>query len=98
MPPEDVAEFVTHLSHHGFIGANVTIPHKERALQLSSPDERAKAVGAANTLWYDGDAMLDQHRYRRFHRQSRRVCAGLGRRDDALVLGAGGSSRAVSSV
>jgi shikimate dehydrogenase len=45
---------VLHLSTHGFVGANVTIPHKERALILSKPDARARAVGAANTLWYEG--------------------------------------------
>jgi hypothetical protein len=43
-----------HLSLRGFVGANVTIPHKERALALSVPDARARAVGAANTLWYEG--------------------------------------------
>src|SRR3984957_4286170 len=56
VPPEGFAEFVLHLSAHGFVGANVTIPHKERALALSKPDARAQAVGAANTLWYrDGE-------------------------------------------
>ena len=54
MPPEGFAEFVLHLSAHGFVGANVTIPHKERALALTRPDARARAVGAANTLWYEG--------------------------------------------
>src|ERR1700676_4579631 len=54
VPPEGFAEFVLHLSAHGFVGANVTIPHKERALALSRPDARARAVGAANTLWYQG--------------------------------------------
>ena len=54
VPPEGFAEFILHLSTHGFIGANVTRPHKERALALSAPDARARAVGAANTLWYDG--------------------------------------------
>ena len=51
VPPEGFAEFVLHLSTHGFVGANVTIPHKERALELTGPDERARAIGAANTLW-----------------------------------------------
>ena len=54
IPPEGFAEFVLHLKAHGFVGANVTIPHKERALALTRPDERARAVGAANTLWYEG--------------------------------------------
>src|SRR3978361_1769303 len=45
--------FVLRLSLRGFVGANVTIPHKERALALSKPDECARAVGAANTLWFE---------------------------------------------
>src|SRR5260370_38801391 len=50
VPPEGFAEFVLHLSTHGFVGANVTIPQKERELALSTPDASARAVGAANTL------------------------------------------------
>ena len=84
------------LSHHGFVGANVTIPHKERALALSVPDERARAVGAANTLWYDGDALrstnTDIEGFINNPTPARR--AGTRPRD-ALVLGAGGSARAV---
>jgi shikimate dehydrogenase len=44
IPPEGFAEFVSRLSAHGFVGANVTLPHKERALELSVPDARARAV------------------------------------------------------
>ena len=81
----------------GYVGANVTLPHKQAALALSAPDERAKAVGAANTLWYDGDvAALDQYRRRRFSRQSRCATPGWDRGlESAVVLGAGGGARAV---
>src|SRR5260221_2658649 len=51
VPPERFAEFVLHLSAHGFVRPNVTIPHNERALALTMPDARAPAVGAAHTLW-----------------------------------------------
>jgi shikimate dehydrogenase len=96
VPPEDVAEFITHLSHHGFVGANVTIPHKERALLLSIPDERAKAVGAANTLWYDGDTLRSTNTdIEGFLSNLDASAAGWDCTEDALVLGAGGSSRAV---
>ncbi len=96
VPPEDVAEFITHLSHHGFVGANVTIPHKERALALSVPDERAKAVGAANTLWYDGDALRSTNTdIEGFLNNLDASSPGWDSVEDALVLGAGGSSRAV---
>jgi shikimate dehydrogenase len=96
VPPEDVAEFITHLAHHGFVGANVTIPHKERALVLSIPDERAKAVGAANTLWYDGDTLRSTNTdIEGFLNSLDASASGWDSIQDALVLGAGGSSRAV---
>jgi len=46
--PEDFPEFVTNLAGHGYVGGNVTQPHKDMALKLSDPDARARAVGAAN--------------------------------------------------
>ena len=52
--PEAFADFLAHLSERGYVGANITIPHKEAALAMSEPDDRARAVGASNTLWYDG--------------------------------------------
>jgi len=56
VPPDDFRDFILRLSFRGFVGANVTRPHKELALALSKPDARAQAVGAANTLWFkDGE-------------------------------------------
>ena len=96
VPPEGFAEFVLHLSTHGFVGANVTIPHKERALALSEPDQRAKAVGAANTLYYDGDQLRSTNTDIEGFIDNLDACApGWDVATDALVLGAGGSSRAV---
>src|SRR5690606_13394589 len=51
--PEDFPAFIRNLRGHGYVGANVTLPHKEAAFELTEPDERARAVGASNTLWYD---------------------------------------------
>lgn len=96
VPPEGFAEFVLHLSAHGFVGANVTIPHKERALALSVPDARARAVGAANTLWYEGGELRSTNTDIEGFINNLDACAqGWDAIDDALVLGAGGSSRAV---
>ncbi len=96
VPPEGFAEFVLHLSTHGFVGANVTIPHKERALMLSKPDERARAVGAANTLWYEGDELRSTNTDIEGFIGNLDACApGWDTASEALVLGAGGSSRAV---
>jgi shikimate dehydrogenase len=96
VPPEGFAEFVLHLSTHGFVGANVTIPHKERALALSKPDARAQAVGAANTLWYEGGELRSTNTDIEGFVGNLDACgAGWDATGDALVLGAGGSSRAV---
>ncbi len=96
VPPEGFAEFVLHLSTHGFVGANVTIPHKERALALTRPDARARAVGAANTLWYDGGELRSTNTDIEGFINNLDACApGWDSATDALVLGAGGSSRAV---
>jgi shikimate dehydrogenase len=97
IPPEGFAEFVLHLSTHGFVGANVTIPHKERALALTKPDERARAVGAANTLWYEGGELCSTNTDIEGFIDNLDACAPGwdAATNDALVLGAGGSSRAV---
>jgi len=97
IPPETFTEFVTHLAVHGYVGANVTLPHKEAALNLSEPDDRALAVGAANTLW------LDDGHLRSTNTDVEGFTANLdaavpgwdGALEEAVVLGAGGSARAV---
>jgi shikimate dehydrogenase len=97
VPPEGFAEFVMHLSTHGFVGANVTIPHKERALDLTRPDARARAVGAANTLWYEGGELRSTNTDIEGFVSNLDACApGWDAvTNDMLVLGAGGASRAV---
>ena len=94
---KDFANFVKMLRTRGYVGANVTIPHKEAALALSEPDDRAKAVGAANTLWLVGG------RLRSTNTDVEGFLANLDAnalgwdRDmrAAAVLCAGGSARAV---
>jgi shikimate dehydrogenase len=96
IPPEGFAEFIMHLSAHGFAGANVTRPHKERALALSKPDDRARAVGAANTLWYDNGELRSTNTDVEGFINNLDACAPTWDEvEDALVLGAGGAARAV---
>ena len=96
VPPDEFQDFVLRLSLRGFVGANVTIPHKERALALSKPDERARAVGAANTLWFDDGELRSTNTDVEGFINNLDACApGWDKAEDALVLGAGGSSRAV---
>jgi shikimate dehydrogenase len=96
VPPDEFKDFLFRLSHRGFVGANVTIPHKERALALSKPDERARAVGAANTLWFaDGELCSTNTDVEGFINNLDSSAPGWDSVEDALVLGAGGSARAV---
>ncbi len=97
VPPEMIKEFVTHLREHGYIGGNVTVPHKETVLALSEPDERAKAVGAANCLWYEGDKLRSTNTdVEGFLGNLDAVTPGWDRGlETAVVLGAGGGARAV---
>ncbi len=97
VPKEEFADFIAHLSNNGFVGANVTIPHKEQALALTQPDARARAVGAANTLWYDGDVLRSTNTDVEGFIGNLDACApGWDQRNEsALVLGAGGAARAV---
>ena len=97
VPPEKFADFVTRLRENGYVGANITVPHKEPALKLSEPDERARAVGAANALWYDDDRLRSTNTdVEGFLANLDAVTPGWDRGlSTAVVLGAGGGARAV---
>jgi len=96
VPPDEFQDFVFRLALRGFVGANITLPNKERALALSKPDARARAVGAANTLWFeDGELRSTNTDIEGFINNLDACAPGWDRAGDALVLGAGGSSRAV---
>ncbi|HVG50565.1 MAG TPA: shikimate dehydrogenase, partial [Xanthobacteraceae bacterium] len=94
--PENFAAFVAALAANGYAGANVTIPHKETALALSSPDDRALAVGSANTLWHDGGNLKSTNTdVEGFLANLDDAAPGWDKAKTALLLGAGGSARAV---
>lgn len=96
VPPHEFREFVQSLAARGYVGANVTVPHKEAALAWSQPDDRARAVGAANTLWRDGVLRSTNTDVEGFlHNLD--ACAPNWNRNGAtaVVLGAGGAARAV---
>ena len=96
VPPDELQDFVFRLTLRGFVGANVTIPHKERVLALSAPDARARAVGAANTLWFeDGELRSTNTDVEGFINNLDASAPGWETSAEALVLGAGGGARAV---
>ena len=56
---EDLADALVTLPKLGFVGLNVTIPHKERVLDLSDiVTDRAAVIGAANTLIFRKDGKI----------------------------------------
>jgi shikimate dehydrogenase len=91
--PDAFEARVRAMSGEGFVGANVTVPHKEAALALADElSQTAREIGAANTLSFEGREV----------RAENTDAAGLlgalptsptGKR--ALVLGAGGAAHAV---
>ncbi len=91
--PAVFADTVRALHGAGFRGANVTIPHKQAALALAtSAGDAARQIGAANTLTFgEGGEIVAENT------DAPGLIAALGDRvvRSALVLGAGGSARAV---
>ena len=52
--PAALAGFLSSLAANGFVGGNVTVPHKEGAFAAADrADEIATRLGAANTLWLE---------------------------------------------
>jgi shikimate dehydrogenase len=99
LAPADFADGLLSLPRLGFRGVNVTIPHKEAALALATEaTPRALEIGAANTLTFRADGTIhadntDGYGFIENLRQSAprwEPAAG-----PALVLGSGGSARAV---
>jgi shikimate dehydrogenase len=92
LAPEEFGERVRELPADEFVGANVTIPHKEAALALADEaSEAAQEIGAANTLSFGDD------RIRADNTDATGLLAALPapvEERTALVLGAGGSARA----
>ncbi len=97
--PEHLAEVLRILPRAGFVGANVTIPHKEAVLTLADTvTDRAALIGAANTLIFRPDGKIhadntDGYGFIANLRQNEPDWQpDLG---PAAVIGAGGAARAV---
>ncbi|TIW21292.1 MAG: shikimate dehydrogenase, partial [Mesorhizobium sp.] len=94
--PDNFAAFVDGLRNNGFQGGNVTIPHKEAAFaQVERRDEAAEAIGAVNTLWFeDGQLWGGNTDAYGFAANLDDYAPGWASNGPAVVLGAGGASRA----
>ncbi|TWB10205.1 shikimate dehydrogenase [Rhizobium sp. ERR 1071] len=99
VPVEAFEAFISSLKDgsSGFVGGNVTIPHKEAAFKLADrPDEISEELGASNTLWLEnGKLHATNTDGRGFTANLDERHPGWDRNDRAVILGAGGASRAV---
>lgn len=94
----EFSEGLDTLTRKGFRGLNITMPHKIKALELSEKvTERARKIGAANTLWRQGDG-----NWYADNTDAPGFIAALGglmvtslAGQRVLVLGAGGAARAI---
>ncbi len=98
VPPEDIESFLRSFPETGLQGANVTIPHKEVALTACDDiDDVAREIGAVNTIW------LEDGRLQGSNTDAYGFAANLNdfapgwsaEPGTAVVLGAGGASRAI---
>jgi shikimate dehydrogenase len=98
VPPDEFAAFLRDLEGGGFVGGNVTLPHKEHAFALCrQTTATAERLGAVNTLWIENGVL---------HGDNTDVAGFLECLDEeapgwtetcksAIVLGAGGAARAI---
>jgi shikimate dehydrogenase len=96
VPPALFEETVRALGPAGFLGANVTIPHKHTALALATrASPAALEIGAANTLTFAADGSISaENTDGPGLIAALEQLAGMPAHPRALVLGAGGSARA----
>jgi shikimate dehydrogenase len=95
--PESFAKFFRNLAGHGYVGGNVTTPHKDAAFRLVDRREgAAEVIGAVNTVWYEGDRLVGGNTdHIGFVANLDESAPGWGERGPAVVIGAGGAARAV---
>lgn len=97
--PEDFESALRMLPKLGFVGANVTIPHKERVMEIADQvSDRATLIGAANTIIFraDGGIHADNTDGYGFLENLRQGAPDWDpKAGPAVVLGAGGAARAV---
>ena len=96
VPPNKLAETLPQLAEMGYRGINLTIPHKVDVLpMLDLIDDEAKAMGAVNTLLWNGKGWTGRNTDG--YGLERGVSGDLGvslSSSEVLVLGAGGAARA----
>lgn len=96
---DDLAEVIRTLPKMGFVGVNITVPHKERIMEIADlVTDRAILIGAANTLIFrkDGKVHADNTDGYGFIQNLKQNAPNWNpKAGPAALLGAGGAARAV---
>ena len=97
--PEALGGFIAGLRDAGFVGGNVTLPHKQAVFaHLGRVEPEAAAIGAVNTIWTEGGTLVggNTDAYGFLANLDERAPGWDAGRGLAVVLGAGGAARAAS--
>ncbi len=96
---EDLETVLRTLPKAGFVGVNITVPHKERVMEIADLiTDRATLIGAANTLIFRKDGKIHADNtdgYGFIENLKQGAPEWQPAKGPAAVLGAGGAARAV---
>lgn len=98
VPPQELEAFLLSFGERGFVGGNVTIPHKEKAFALcAATTPTAARLEAVNTLWIEGGKLHgDNTDATGFLASLDEDVPGWGKTlEKVVVLGAGGAARSI---
>lgn len=93
---EDLKDAVLGAKSMGFGGVNLTIPLKEKALEIVEPDPNAEAIGAVNTIEFADEALLGHNTDGMGAANALKSSGAVIPGSSVLILGAGGAARAVT--
>ena len=95
--PENLEQALRDLPKQGFRGANLTVPHKEKALGVMNKlDDAARRIGAVNTVIVQNDGTLEGRNTDAYGFAQNLLSAGVNIKGrPVLILGAGGAARAI---
>ncbi|MHB0912422.1 MAG: shikimate dehydrogenase [Armatimonadota bacterium] len=92
--PDNLEDAVSGIRALGLAGVNVTIPHKERVIPfLDSISDEARAIGSVNTIVNEGGRLVGYSTDGEGFMRS--LIAAGGTPGRTVILGAGGSARAI---
>lgn len=95
--PEMLGDAIRGIRALNFLGANITIPHKEKAIQfLDEIHREARFIGAVNTVVNDGGRLIGHNTDGRGFMKSLEEAGVTLKNKRVFVAGAGGAAKAIT--